>query len=542
MRPSAIGMVAACVAALVWSAAAHAAGGSTPLRSAGSEDHVWWIDRDAETTGTGNAGQPAKASGPEYALWHATSLGEADRSAPVRRVAARFAIEPEAIAAVGDSVWLVFPPETVLGGAGEVARREVLTLATRRNPAVGHWYSVPSGGAVPRPSLEIPIVSVGGAARGGELLGFALDGPADRPEPWILLGGGPAERLGVRLASGESTPFGLQLFRLAGETWEPVALPDGAALDGARLVRTAAGHVALLAPGLDDPRLRRHERVDGAWSAPVALETEATELVAWLAVDGRDAIALRDDATLGLTYLRRPPAEPLAWTSFPVPIVPWALVGGRDGATLIAGSGEQVTRTRIPAVGTFADADVATFGPPGFGSGSWIHLPVLSALVLFVLLGLVFLREIRGEAGPASVAATRPFELSRRVAALAIDAAPGAIAAMILLEARPLDLLRVPFSALDVATAIPATLTAGSACLLGFLGEAIAGRSPGKWLLGGEVTRRDGSRAGVLRHFGRNLLKFLALMAPPLVIPTLLAADGSGVPERLTGTAVSRRP
>jgi hypothetical protein len=224
-----------------------------------------------------------------------------------------------------------------------------------------------------------------------------------------------------------------------------------------------------------------------------------------------------------------------------VPIAPWAVVGGRDGATLLAGSGEHAIRTRIPALGTSEQAEVTGFATPGFGSGAWIHLPLLSALVLFVLLGLLFLRELRGRHEAPSVAASRPFDLSRRIVALAIDATPGAIAAMLLLDARPFDLIRVPFSSLDVAAAIPATIVAGSACLVGFLGEVLTGRSPGKWLLGGEVTRRDGTRAGVVRHFGRNLLKFLAIVAPPLVIPTLLSIDGSGVPERLTGTAVARR-
>ena len=533
-RATAIGWLVALAAAAA-SADDGRAGG---LPAAAGDDHLWWIARDEG----GSEGAAARAS-PEFVLWHASPLGEADRAAPVRRVAARFASDPEAIAAVGDSLWLVFPPETVAdaaGAAGSLARREVLTLSTRRNPAVGHWYSVPPVGADPRPSLEVPLVPRRGGAAAGELLGFALDGPAERPAPWILLGGGPAERLGVRLATGDASPFGLRLFRLAGPAWEEVTPPEEAALAGARLVRTSAGEVSLIANDRTDGRLRRFDRDGESWTS-TELEIDGAALVAWLLVDGRDAVATRREATLDLTYLRRPPARPLAWTSLPVPIAAWTIVGGRDGATVISGLGENATRTRIPALGTFADAEVAAFAAPGFGSGAWIHLPPLSALVLFVLLGLVFVRELRGAGEAPSVAASRPFELPRRVAALAFDAAPGAIAAMLFLDARPLDLVRVPFSALDVSAAIPATLVAGSACLLGFLGETVTGRSPGKWLFGGEVTRRDGTRAGPVRHLGRNLLKFLALVAPPLVIPTLLSNDGSGVPERLTGTAVARR-
>jgi uncharacterized RDD family membrane protein YckC len=514
------GIVLAAIAALVMTCVAGGQGGNPRLVAAAGDDHVWWIERDDRGA----------------ALMHASPLGEADRSAPVRRVAARFGTAPEAIAAVGDSVWIIFPPEAVAGGDRAVARREVLTLSTRLNPAVGNWYSVPTNGAQPRPSVEVP------ANAAAELLGFALDGPSERAEPWVLLDGGPAARLGVRLSAKEAEPFGLRLFRLQGSTWEAVAPPPGITGNGVRLVRTAAGRVALLAPdSAGGGSLVRFIRHDAGWDGPEPIGIEESTLLDWLVVDGRDAIATRFESGIDLAYLRGSPPRLLGWTSLPVPLRPWAIMGGRGGATVISASGEVASRTRIPAIGTFADAEVADFQPPGFGSGAWIHLPLLSALILFILLGLLFLRELRGASESPSVAATRPFELLRRVAALAIDAAPGAIVAMVVFDARPLDLVRVPFSSLDLATALPATVVAGSACLLGFLGEAIAGRSPGKWILGGEVVRRDGSRAGLGRHLGRNVLKFIALVAPPLVIPTLLSPDGSGVPERLTGTAVARR-
>ena len=515
------GIVLVAIAACMVAFAAHGQLGNPRLVAAGGDDHVWWIERDDRGA----------------ALMHASPIGEVDRSSPVRRVAARFGTAPEAIAAAGDSVWIIFPPEAVAGGDQAVARREVLTLSTRLNPAVGTWYSVPTNGAQPRPSVEVP------ANVAAELLGFTLDGPPERAEPWVLLDGGPAERLGIRLSAKEAATFGLRLFRLQGSTWEAVAPPPGIGGNGVRLVRTAAGRVALLAPDSAGGKssLVQFIRSDAGWDGPEPIGIEESTLLDWLVVDGRDAVAMRFDAGLDLAYLRGSPPRLLAWTSMPVPLRPWAIVGGRGGATVITASGEVASRTRIPAIGTFADAEVADFRPPGFGAGAWIHLPLLSALILFILLGLLFLRELRGANEPPSVAATRPFELLRRIAALAIDALPGAIVAMVAFEARPLDLVRVPFSSLDLATALPATVVAGSACLIGFLGEAIAGRSPGKWLLGGEVVRRDGSRAGLGRHLGRNVLKFVALVAPPLVIPTLLSTDGSGVPERLTGTAVARR-
>jgi len=494
------------------------------LLAAASPDHLWWIEKGED----------------DWLLWHSSPLSEEPAGVPVRRIAARFGSSPEALAAREDRVWLLFPPESRDG----VARREALTLSTRRNPAVGHWFTLPAHGAELLPSLETPLLAAGGASAAGEALGFAA-GPDG---PWALLAGGPADRLGVRLARPAGDAFAPRLARLGPRGWESWPLDPALVTEGATLVTLASGAVALVGADPERPasRLVRRELVDGGPGPAGWIGVSPRAFEAWLVVDGRDALAARTEDAIVLHHLRPASgsdgaiATLLAWTTVPMPAVPWAVVGERRGAVVLAVSGAVAERRRVGPLD--AEARVDPLGEPGFGASSWIHLPLLAALVLATLMALAFLRALRDERSDAPDATTPPpLPLPRRAVALLVDWLPGAVAAGIVFGVGPRDLVRVPFTALDIDAALPAALAAALACLVGFLGEAISGRSPGKWVVGGMVTLRDGRPAGPIRLAARNLLKLLVLLAPPLAFVTLFSPTGRGVPELLSGTAVTDR-
>ena len=416
----------------------------------------------------------------QWTVVHAT--GGANGS-PVSHVAARFDDEPAALAADRDQVWVLF---RAAGG-----RHEVVTGRALRNPASDLWFISPAG---MRLCASLPAAELESVA------GF--DG-----ELWCLL---PARQDSA--------------LRLVGEDWKPVALPacDGAPTRRALIVaRGTLWFVALMTDGSS----RRWSREEGAWrQVPV-------ELPAWRRpVDG--AVMLSFESAPGAL------GSIEAGRFVEVAMVPSGRVaiGWGGGFAALDWSGPEITWCAIDAAtGQFGEARPVV--PQASTASRWFHLPLLGVASLGVLLLAAIMRAVRGSRTGAATS-WRPMPLVRRLAALAIDAAPVGAAALLALDADLDALVCAPIWATDLQDAMPFVWMTLGTVVFGTLEECAGARSMGKRVLGGRVVRQDGAPASVAGHGIRNLLKGLTMLCPILAVPAITSRRGIGVAEAVSDTAV----
>jgi uncharacterized RDD family membrane protein YckC len=99
----------------------------------------------------------------------------------------------------------------------------------------------------------------------------------------------------------------------------------------------------------------------------------------------------------------------------------------------------------------------------------------------------------------------------------------------------------LPAWSLDAEATAPSALVIAITFLWGVAWESVAGRTPGKMLLGGRVVSTSGDRVGAGRVLVRNLFKAVLLAAPILAIFTVLNPLGQGIGEVLSRTFVLGR-
>lgn len=523
-----VALLAACVTLAI--GAPREARGSPPgtMESVAAGDgHLWWVVRrqTPAVPGASRAGET-----PEYILMHHAS----EEPAPTERFVLRLGGLPEAMAADGASLVIVMP------AAGERGR-VVLALGTRRNPAVGHWYSEPRGG----PRVLEPLDSEG-IILSSEVVG----------ETAYLL----------RRTSPEKDVAALELLALdtesAGAEWRTIALPEAVQsaavrheVDGvhARLFR-ADGALALALDDAGGARIARWR--DAGWderSLRFGAERapDDDDLLGALEFGGATVLVRRDQAATGapsdaerrpirLSILRD--TSQSDWAAFPEPLRPFALAAFGAGVVLL--ELDDAGRGTVRSISPTSNAPGAPVGlnPPGFASARWIHLPILSAVAVAFLLSAMlfgsggFLVTARPDAAPP--ARLRGASLGRRLAAFLIDLSPGFVLTWIVVGGAPFALLEHPMFSPDIAAALPAVVALGVGWAVGLLGDAILGRSPGKRAMGLLVVGCDGRPAPLGRRILRSLLALVPVCAPPVMLFVLVHPFADGPAEVLSGTAV----
>ena len=436
-----------------------------------SGTHVWWV---------------APAENGRWAVLHVERVGSTET--PAFHVAATFDDEPAALAAEADRVWVVFK-----GAAG---RSEVLVGQSARNPASGLLFMRPAG---LRLCASLPVRGVESVA--------AHDGTL-----WAL------------------EPASTHAWRLRGERWETVPLPEACAGAAHRELAPAGGTLWLVTTSDDRASSRRWRRSGEAW------EEAALDVPAWSCiVQGSPRLAFQStDGTVGSVqqgvFVREAPA--------PVAGVP---IGWGDGFAAIEPSAE-APRLAVNALAAGADAfgPFVALAPQRSNAARWFHLPILGVLSLGAVMAAVLVRGAAIVRGMPTTVGPEPMPLPRRLLALVIDAAPAAGAALVAFDAELDQLVVPPLWSTDLTEALPFVATVIGTVTFGTLEEAVGGRSLGKRLLGGAVRREDGAVAEPWRHALRNLLKGLVMLSPVLALPVFVGRRRQGLPEAITGTVVAR--
>jgi len=493
--------------------------------SAAGDGHIWWAVRRAapEVPGRSRA-----ATEPAYLLMHHASV----EPAPTERFVLQLSAAPEAMAAEENSVVLITRPE------GE-RKRLALLIRAQRNQAVGHWYSEPRTG----PRILTPL------DEGGRIVDLALV---------------KGTVYAVRVLRDESAPEAsvspararvelLALATDAGAEWTSTALPplesgDDRGAPRWTLFRDGATLCAL-GTASGRPTIARLE--GGAWrTEPVPTAEGATPFGAFVlggrlvlverAPLGATAVETGGSSRITLTLVRQGLRS--AWAQFEEPSRPWLVTAFGSDAMLLELDESQRGMARAIRPSANAPADPVTLMPPGFASGSWIHLPILSAVSLaFMMAAMMFGSDayLKARLGATALAA-RPMgaPLSRRMLAFAIDAAPAFAVCWVVFGGDPQRLFDHPLLSPNIASSLPAVLALGGGWVTGLVGDTVFGRSPGKRLLGLVIVGRDAQPAAMGVRLLRSLLSLFAVFSPPVMLMALFHPWGDGPAEMLTGASV----
>lgn len=456
----------ACMAVLLAMRAPQAAPPATVACSSG--EHAWWV---------------SPAGDGRWSVLHTAraALGEA----PALHEAASFTDEPVALAAEGDRVWVLF---RAVGG-----RSETLTGEAARNPASGLMFMRPAG---LRLCASLPVARLESVA-------------AHQGTLWALEARGGA-------------------WRLRGERWEAVALPDEAMQAERRALAGTGDELWLVAASDGGARTRRWRSAEGGWQS-AALESPAWRSI----VTGTPRLAFEAlDGAVGTV-------QQGAWVRECEAPEGAVVLGWGDGFVALQ-AGEGVAR--------FATADLAHGGfgqpielpPQRSNAARWFHLPILGVLSLGAVMAAVLVRGAALVRGLPKASGPTPMPLGRRLLALAVDAAPAAGAALVAFDAELDRLVVPPLWSTDLSESLPFVAMVVGTVIFGALEEGVGARSLGKKLMGGVVVREQGERAELWRHAVRNLLKALVMLSPVLALPVFASRRRQGLPEAVTDTVVAQ--
>jgi len=494
--------------------------GTIPLAASG-DGHLWWVVR-SEPVDEKTRGVATTAGSVTFALMHHA----ADEPAPSERMVMRFPLEPLAIASEGTRVVVVTRSESA-------ARGFIVSMFAARNEAVGHWFTMPRGAPVVLPALPVE----------GELRGLAVARDTlaalvriRRSDPRM------PERFWFGIAPCESGPD-------AG--WTEVALPEldlaeRASLfarDGGFAMLGAKGSLPVLATLRDrawsQDAIRREEGAPSARAVLGAFEVaQRTAVVERAIVDG-------GGNRIRVGFLRDNSLQP--WAEFAEPARPWS-IGAFGTQAIMLELGERSRGiARSLSFSSDTPAEPVELRPPGFASGSWIHLPIIGVLsVALVLSAIIFgsgaYLERRGIATVAgalgSPRTVRGAALSARSTAILIDMLPGLVAFWFLFRGNTLDLLRVPAFQTDLSASVPAIFVFATGWFAASFGDVAFGRSMGKRVVGLRIISVRGGDASVVQRIVRSLASAVVMASPLVMLLALLNPRGDGPAEMLSGTAV----
>jgi uncharacterized RDD family membrane protein YckC len=464
---------------------------------AGSDDLIWFVC-------------PRLDGRPGWSLMlHARRMG-----GPFAQPVSELSSLPERLAAWGDAVWLMYPPEP--GGTAPI--REVVSKRAMRNPVSGEYVTTPTSRFEVHASLREP----------GRLLAFtgAPEGPVA-----IL---GPRRREGVKLA--KVLALREQVWRELGAEGEwPAIAPDDdlcASWQGGE-----QGSLLVAVVGSKSSRLRLITLGGGETAqAPREMAAPPHPLEALLATRGQMVgLFLQPDGGRICRLLR--PSGFVDVATFPSAKGAVALAADAERVKLI----EFTTRRELWMLETdILDGKTSTPARMSFHpsvAGPWRHVPLVGAAVIFILLLALFIDQVSPKTQAVELAG---LSWEWRLVALGIDLALAAAATMLIMRCEPADLVKLPAWTLVWRETAPAVVMAGLTVLHGFVGELWMGRSVGLAIVGGRVVAKDGERAGFGGILVRNVVKFVTILSPALGVLVLLDRHGRSAADILGRVRVIR--
>jgi len=472
---------------------------STVVLATSSSRHAWWVRDSGGAWLLEHVAQP-----------NATQAPISPMSEFTHHVAARFADQPIALAAVDDRVWVFF--------AAVEGRCEVVSGRVDFNPASDLWFMVPEGMRL-HSSVPLPIVS-SAAAVGDSVWVIAQDQTQDQVQDQV--------QDQTQDQTQDPTRATSQAMRLINERWHKETLP--AAIDPLRAHTLITCGDSLWCVQQTAGAAQRWRRDGDVWSE---LPLQVSAPMQWVAGSSRLAAVAGDPPQVGRVQVGTFVAQAL------VP-ADCAVLAWGDGFAALRLQGESVQWAQLDA-GQSAFSDFITLPTQKSRASRWFHLPILATLSLGSFMLAFLVRSTLAATPLAKVIAITPMLKIKRLAALAIDAAPMGLASMLALQADFDTLLTPPLWSTDINNALPYMCMVAATIFFGTLEECVGSRSLGKRVMGGVIVGQHGEQVAWWRHVIRNIFKGIVLLSPLIVLPTVLSPRGQGVPEVITRTLVAAK-
>lgn len=446
------------------------------------------------------------------------------------RLAARLNSLPEAVAASGRMVYLIFPP-----GPGE--RRLVLRASVSPAPVGNLWDIDQHERLDAMPSLEAT----------GRLAGFA------------------ATEVGLMALVAEGRPEHAKLFVLTREKWVPLNLPPAS---GSMQLLAVPGEIGLLAQGDGASTLWQGKPSEPTSARPVSIEWTSTPMpwldldddarrpaLSWIAgalvwgVWTRDGLELREARPTGVHTLALVPgvASRFAMAALPQSgriIVVWTRpkAGALPPA---AGLPPEEPAYEVREVSVHTGRVLYDGAPAEAWPFSLVEFRLLALLLLAIVVG-VLLFVLRPDVGDGAILLPRSTALAepwRRALAGGIDLA---VAWLVVSTAMGVTLESLMFPVFGARLVPVVLLVLGAACAHCTLGEWLVGRSIGKAVAGCRVAvvgvsadAAAGDGPPMAPSFRAALVRNLFRWGvPPLGLAALGSPDGRHRGDILARTAV----
>lgn len=474
------------------------------LMVASSEEHVWAVVRDPSNRSTWRL------------VHHATGMDGA-----YSRVARTLDAPPRAMAARGNQVLLIMPPQLPSG-----TELDLLGLRVQQNVALETFFDVPLDGWDIYAGLSIH----------DRLAGVALGDSG----PLVLTLPDQQDVADVRRTRGdnETTPTMAQLRRQTAYAWSEVPLPDPlhAELKQQLLPQQELTEASIIAPNADGAT-QLYTRAEGVWTSRLlGVPWQSIKRVA--RYQDRYAVALTSDEPGMITLGLERGGSVLPVLTVAEPETSWGLAAIADALLLIT-----LDETGQLSVQTIDPLDGEPSGPvvwerPPLNVTEWLHLPILGMLVVAALLAIVLFRPSEAPDVPI-LAGVVPMGLVRRLIALGIDLVPGVVVATLVFDLELAEIALIDIVTSDMAIAGPGSLIIGITIAHELITELFTDRTIGKVLCGGVVVASTGGRPSRRAVLLRGLFKAVVLYAPILAVFVLLSPARQGVPETVSRTVVA---
>ena len=455
------------------------------LQVAGSGEHAWFV-------------LPADSEEPAWDLCH-SGRRSVERD---YRVVRRFEDAPLAMAAVDDTLWLVFE-----GGSRASQRLEVYRLQARFHSSLDLYAMEPREGLDVLPPLEAVE----------SLVQFA--GTRDGP---VCIGRGPG------------TGAALTMHRLESGRWNQAELP--ATLDvEQQILATGSDHGFILMAVGDGSITTWRSREEG-WAEGRIDETMSIRSL--LQVDGQPmVVSAPEGMSPALAYLRSDSLCPLA--RFPVPAGDWGLASQHGEVLLLSLLEHSLEVSSIDAITGTVESEGVLEPVSALSSGLW-SIAIALGLASMVIMVIILARgnDLAKMHVPAGWSVLPPMP---RLLALLVDLVPGLLLFFLFTGGTVRQLVQVPLMSLPTSELGPYLFLVLVTVGWCFLFERSTGTTPGKRLVGAAVRTCSGERAQTRSLLVRNIMKGLVLLVPPLVVLALLHPFQQGVGDLMARTLVVRK-
>ncbi len=447
---------------------------------------------------------------------------------------------PEAIAAWGQTLYLVFPPDETTATDEEPVVRRVRQLRVGSNPAAGYYTYDPPNRLAALPGLvgEIEIAAFGAGPSGPVAVITDRSENADGPARFLWLRQTTWHEVTAPddLVSIEGlVPLDRMLIGVIGigrdgerRLWSAVEPPVPTREDATDEPQDAAEESAVeeladsvpLSPEwasrrtLLDPASSFVTSIDGFLYGVTPLEEARVELS--LESGGQQHVA-------GVFDLSAVDYTVLTVGSDVVLVYPPSKVAAHPPLTVISPSTSGVIYEGVARrISPVTENDLRFLGVL-FGA-------VLLTVALFILKPRVAMRE--SVDFPPHTALAEP---SRRVAAVLVDFIPCAVVAGLVFEVSVIDVIVKPFQDAGPEGVWPAIVALGVLFIHSSISEWLWGRSVGKLLLSCRTISVTGVKPTLRQAVWRNAIKALC---PPLIIVLYLDPRGRHPGDLVSGTLV----